>query len=185
MINFISDSILGLDENKLAHLYLSCVKHVVNSTLSRPFLEVRYNNRIKTCVLRGPIVFQQSYYHWLVYFVCQIYNEVQQGKHFGSAYFSRYTRHTKVTLLMLQFKCPAVYKCNRSLVCVIKRQYWISFEAAALSKNMSFIFSRNDLQTSVRLFVLVETFETYIHYNHGILWGADPPPGKSNPPPNR
>ena len=46
MINFISDSILGLDENKLAHLYLSCVKHVVNSTLSRPFLKVRYNNRI-------------------------------------------------------------------------------------------------------------------------------------------
>ena len=86
---------------------------------------------------------------------------------------------------MLQFKCPAVYKCNRSLVCVIKRQYWISFEAAALSKNMSFIFSRNDLQTSVRLFVLVEAFETYIHYNHGILWGADPPSGKSNPPPNR
>ena len=86
---------------------------------------------------------------------------------------------------MLKFKCLAVYKCNRSLVCVITRQYWISFEAAALSKNMSFIFSRNDLQTSVRLFVLVETFETYIHYNHGILWGADPPSGKSNPPPNR
>ena len=31
--------------------------------------------------------------------------------------------------------------------------------------NWSFIFATNDLQMTVRVFVWVETFETYIHYD--------------------
>ena len=33
----------------------------------------------------------------------------------------------------------------------------------------SFIFSTNDLQMSIRVFVLMETLETYIHYDFEVL----------------
>ena len=45
------------------------------------------------------------------------------------------------------------------------QQYWISFKTAAHCRELELHFSTNDLQTSVHVFVLVATLETYIHYD--------------------
>ena len=70
---------------------------------------------------------------------------------------------------MLTLKCAVIYKCSQSLLrnCMFHQYTTIldQYKAAAHYRELKLIFSTNDLQMSVRVFVLVETLKTYTHHD--------------------
>ena len=98
-----------LDENKLtqvlsiaSHIYPSCFRRAVIYRLDRTISVARYKNvLVKACVWTWPvsIAFQQSSYHWLIYFICQnldISNEnfsysVFMFCHYGALYSAHFS----------------------------------------------------------------------------------------------